>query len=279
MRSPNSVVAASFRRWWSADPMSMGAACAFYTLLSLAPLSIFLVVFFGWIAGPHVVADRLIADVGRFTGPQAAELVQNIINQSADVPTSIAATLVGLAIVVIGSLGMFGQIKGSLDRLWNMQIDSPFAVYIEGKIISFLTVCLLGITLIVSIGLSAAIPIIATVVGAKDGGFLLRIVGDLTSIGLSFFLLTFIFRYLPFKKVSWKSSGIGSIGTIVLFIIGRYLIQLYLTVSAPSSVYGAAGALIIILLWVYYSSQILFLGGALAIELDSDVMYSSGEKK
>lgn len=253
----------TFKEWSEDQAARLGAAVAYYTAFSLAPLLVIVIAIAGLVWGRQAVQGQIVGQVGGLVGTQGGQFVQSMIANASKPSSGIIATVVGLVTLLIGATGLFGELQDSLNTIWEIA-PKPRGIFatIKDRILSFAMVVviafLLLVSLVISTGLAAA--------GKYLGGALplpavvMEAVNFIISFVIVSFLFALIFKELPDAEVSWHDVGVGGVFTAFLFTIGKLAIGLYLGHSGATSTYGAAGALVLILLWVYYSSQILFFG-------------------
>jgi membrane protein len=250
---------------WSRDKVPrMGAALAYYTIFSLAPLLVIAIAIAGFVFGPDAVRGRITNQIQGLVGPDSAHAVQTMI-QSAHKPAhGVFATIFGIAVLLLGASGVFTEMQDALNTIWKVDTTSKTGVWnlIKGRFFSFGMVLGIGFLLLVSLLLSAALSAVAT----YASNFLPIPPAALHALDFSFSvlfiagLMALIFKFLPDVRISWGDVAIGAILTSLLFTIGKFLIGLYIGHSVTMSAYGAAGSVVIILAWIYYSAQILYFG-------------------
>jgi membrane protein len=252
---------------WSDDyAPSMGAAIAYYTAFSLAPLLIIVIALAGLVFGQEAARGEIVGQLAGLMGEQSAQTVQSLLtttnqNQSG----SLMASIVGFVTLLVGASSVFGELQSGLDRIWRAPAQeqrSGIIALFRARLLSFGMVVAMGFLLLVSLvvgaGLSAA--------GKWGGSFfpgalvLLQILNVVIGFAVTVALFASAYRILPRVHIAWSDVWIGAAVTALLFNIGKYLIGLYLGRAGVSSQFGAAGSLIIILVWVYYSAQIFLLG-------------------
>lgn len=230
----------------------------------MAPLLVIVIAVAGFVVGSRSeVRSEVLAQVSGVAGSEAAESVGQLIDNRISGRSGIAATIVGVITLLIGATGAFGQLKSALNTIW--EVEPPprrgFWQTIRERFLSFTLIVgvsfLLLVSLVVSAGLSFADEYFTSVFGF---GGLVHALNVTVSLGVVTVLFATMFKVLPDVKMRWRDVWVGSLFTALLFTAGRELIGLYLGTVSISSVYGAAGSLVIILLWVYYSAQILFFG-------------------
>lgn len=240
------------------------AALAFYTLFSLAPLAIVVVHVVGLLYGEAAARGELVEQIDGLIGSEAAVLVQTAVENAGRRGSGIVATLLGLGALGLGATTVFVQLQRGLNAMWNVQVKPGAGIrhLIKSRLLSFGVVISLGFLLVVSLLASTAISVVAKyLTGFVPGlGPVLHIVEALLSVAIISLLFAAVFRYLPDVEIGWHHVMFGSVLTAILFTVGKSLISLYLVRSTTVSAYGATGSLVIILLWVYYSAQIVFFG-------------------
>lgn len=259
------LVKETVREWQEDNVPLLAAALAYYTIFSLAPLLIIAIAiagaFFGEAAAQHEIAGQIQGMVGK----DGAEAIQSMI-QNANKPSAggSIATLFGVLTLLLGASGVFGQLQTALNTIWEVKPKPGQGLrsFLQSRFLSFAMVVVIGFLLLVSLVLSAMLAGVSSFFGS----FLpaLTTLGIILNFVLSFAVTTCLFaaiyKFLPDVKVPWSNLWVGAAVTSLLFSIGRFLIGLYLGNSAIGSTYGAAGSLIVILIWVFYSAQILLIG-------------------
>lgn len=244
--------------------LSRGAAVAYFTVFSLAPILIVVIAIAGFVFGEDAARGEIFAKLRSMVGADAAGLVQSMIQSAANRRSGILATVFSVIMLLLTASGVFGELQSSLNIIWKADPSAHSTVtrLIKARAQSLGLVATLGFILLVSLAISAALTAawhrIDRVVPGASG--LLRIV----NIGISFAITTVLFgavyKVLPDKKLEWRDVLIGSLFTALLYILGKTAIALYIGSSGVTSSYGAASALVVLLLWVYYSAQIFLLG-------------------
>ena len=243
--------------------LSRGAAIAFYVVTSLAPVLLIVVAVAGIVFGEEAVRGSLVKELGGVFGQQGGELIQTMLARSSEKSAGAAASILGLITVLITASGVFGEMQSALNRTWEVDTSNqPWFSMIRARAASLGLVAALGFFLIVSLAASAALAALGNYLGSHTAFAPLLLAGLNTVISLLLFTLLFaaIFKTLPDTPIPWRNVISGALITAILFTIGKSLIGWYLGTTAASSGYGAAGALILILLWSYYSAQIFLFG-------------------
>jgi membrane protein len=258
------VLIASLNSWFDHRASSKGAALAFYTLFSMTPILVLAIAFAGYVFGVEAAQGEIVAQIQGLVGPNGAKAIQALLAAARDPESGRVATLIAFALLLVGATSVFAELKGSLDEMWG--IDTPqrsaLGVLLRTRLLSFGMVLVLAFLLLVSLVVSAALVMLEHntygVLGGSAG--LLATLSSFISFGVIACMFAVIYKTLPDAPLSWRDVWIGAAFTTCLFSLGKYLIGLYLGNSGVASSFGAAGSLIALLLWVYYSAQIFFLG-------------------
>lgn len=236
--------------------MSLAGALSFYTALSLAPLLVILLRIASMLG--ESTQQKLVEQIQGVVGPQAGETIKSIIQSASQQPGwGSVMGIVSLLVLLFSASGVFAQLQSSLNHIWDVEPKPSGGVWgwLRKRLVSAGMVIALAFVLIVSLVASAAISMLL-----PGGGWMWDLVNLAVSLAVFTLLFAIIFKYLPDVKVQWRDVWVGAAVTAVLFAIGKTLIGLYLGKSAVASPYGAAGSLLILLIWVYYSSVLVFLG-------------------
>jgi membrane protein len=264
VKSGFDLIKASFKGWQEDGALDLGAALAYYTIFSLAPLLLIVIAVAGLVWGREAVQGQLMGQMQGIVGAQGAEAIQTMVANAGKQGSGVLATILGLATILFGATGVFVQLQSALDRIWNVQPKPGAGIwsFIRTRMISFGMVLGIGFLLLVSLVVTAAVAAVGKwATGLLPGGeTLVNILTFVVSFALITLLFAMIYKVLPDVEIAWRDVWIGAAVTALLFTIGKFLIGLYLAHSTVASTYGAAGSLVVLLLWIYYSSQILFLG-------------------
>jgi membrane protein len=264
------IFKAAVKRWLDRDAFQHAGSLAFFTLFSLAPLVIIVVAIVGTVFGEDAASGRISAAITDMVGAQAAKAVEGAVQRSRLEEAGLLPTILGIGALVFGATTVFAQMQSSLNRFWGVRAKPT-----RSGIVNFITVRLLSLSMVLIIGflmltsLVVSVAISGIVEYARDWipipGFAVTLIDLAVSLSVITVLFGMLFKILPDVYIRWADVWRGAFITALLFAIGKYLISLYLTHVAPASTYGAAGSLVLILLWVYYSSLILFFGTCLTI--------------
>jgi membrane protein len=250
---------------WSTDKCPrLGAALSYYTVFSLAPVLIMAIAVAGLVLGRDAAQGKIVEQLSGMLGADAARMLQAAVLKSSQHQAGILATVIGLATLLVGATGVMVELQDALDTVWKV-LPKPGASlkrFVRARILALALVLTLGFLLLVSLVLSAGLEIFVNWAGAwlprwVALGYILNYGVSIGVIALFFALL---FKWLPDAKVAWKDVWFGALVTSALFHVGKYLIALYIGRASVGSTFGAAGSLAVLLVWIYYSSQILLLG-------------------
>jgi membrane protein len=256
----------TFQEWLQDKAPQLGAALAYYTVFSLAPLVLVLLAIVGVIFrdDPAGTWDKITEQMGYFLDPSAVQVVQSIAQKASQPGKSTLATLIGVALALFGASGVFGQLQDALNTIWGVKAKPGRGVwgFLRSRFLSFAMVGGICFLLLVSLAIEALLKGFSHYVqSVLPGGIVIAltiyVVFDFAVVVL---LFAMIFKVLPDVEIQWRDVWIGAVMTAILFGIGKWLLGFYLGSGAAGSAYGAASSLITLLLWVYYSSQILLFG-------------------
>jgi membrane protein len=254
----------SFIAWMDDGAGSMGAALAFYTLFSMAPLLLLVIAIAGLVIGSDVARDLLMNQLTQLLGEQGATAVKSVLEAADKKGESIMAAAVSLVTLALGATTVFAELKRDLDKIWHYQPPKRrgWLIQITSRVGAFGMILVIGFLLMVSLVVSATVTAFGSMwaAGLPGSALLLRALEFLGSFFVITGLFAMIYKILPTGRIAWRDVWVGAAVTSLLFWIGKYLIGLYLGKSAVASPFGAAGTLVVVILWVYYSAQIFFLG-------------------
>lgn len=259
-----SMLRQTFLLWNEHEAPRLGAALAFYTILSLAPLIILVIAIIGLIFGDSKAKHELVGQAYGIMGRQGADAVKSLIEQAQRPVSGAFASIIGIVTLLFGASGVFSELRSALNEMWNVKPKSEGGVWetIKQRFFSFGMVLAVGFLLLVSLLITAALAALGTFFGEvmPVPEYVLGMINFLISMAGTAVLFALIFRYLPDTKIDWKDIWIGATVTAMLFTIGKFLIGLYLGKAAVGSAYGAAGSLVVVIVWVYYSAMIFLFG-------------------
>jgi membrane protein len=256
----------TFQEWIQDNAPQLGAALAYYTVFSLAPLILVLLAIVGVIFrdDPAGAWDKITQQMSYFLDPSALQVVQNIAQKASQPGKSTIATIIGVALALFGASGVFGQLQDALNTIWGVKAKPARGIwrFLRSRFLSFAMVAGICFLLLVSLAIEALLKGFSHYVqSVLPGGLVVALAVYLIfDFAVVVLLFAMIFKFLPDVKIQWRDVWIGAVMTAILFGIGKWLLGLYLGSGAAGSAYGAASSLITLLLWVYYSSQILLFG-------------------
>jgi len=262
------VLRCAVSEWLDHRASSKGAALAFYTLFSLAPILVLVIAVAGFFYGAEAAQGQLLSELRGLVGKQGAETIQAILAGAQNKETGRFATIVASILLFVGATTVFAELKDSLDEIWDVPKPTQAGVWnvVRTRLLSFGLILVLGFLLMVSLVVSAGLAVVERYIGGmwKEAALVLGWVAS----GISFLVIATLFgviyKLLPKIKLSWHDVTIGALGTAAMFTLGKFGIGLYIGNSGAADSFGAAGSLIALLLWVYYSAQIFFLGAEFA---------------
>jgi membrane protein len=251
--------------WVEAEPFELAAALSYYTLFSLAPLLLIAIGVAGLVFGREAAQNQIVEALQGMIGQDSAQSVQEMIQASNEKPkTGMLSTIIGFVALLFGAGGVVGQLQTSLNKMWEVTPKPGQGIwgFLRQRFFSFAMVLAIGFLLLVSLVVTAVLSSFTAMLGSLlgDATFLAHAIDILVSFGFVTLLFALIYKYVPDVEIQWKDVWVGAALTSILFTIGKYLIGLYIGTSGVGSTFGAAGSLITILVWVYYSSLIFFLG-------------------
>jgi membrane protein len=252
---------------WSVHRASrIGAALAFYTVFSLGPILLLAVVVAGFFFGQGAARGEIHQQVSTMLGAKAAAEVQTVLLRAHRPAAGIVATAISVVTLLFSADIALVELKSGLDEIWSVRTDTRrwYWEYLQSRLLSITLILSLGFLLLVSLAFGAALGALEAVSrGMFIVGIVLRSTSALLSFGLAVLLFATIYKVLPSVKLAWKDVAAGALITAVLFTVGKYAIGLYMGSSTVASMYGAAGSVIVVLLWVYYSAEVFLFGAEL----------------
>jgi membrane protein len=259
------VLVATFMGFINDNGLKLSASLAYYTIFSLAPLLIITISLAGLFVPPDVATGRLYPEISHYVGPQAALQIQAVLKNLQLAGKSFTAVIIGVVVLLLGASSIFVEIQDSLNIIWRVKAKPKrgWLKLIQNRFLSF--------SLIISLGFLLLASLIVNLVIHALGGWIERFLPAVTklliegiNLALTFIIISvlfgIIFKFLPDVKIRWKDVRSGAFFTAVLFMIGQYAINYYIQYTARSSAYGAAGSILVILVWIYYTSAILYIG-------------------
>ena len=253
----------AFRAWLADAAPRLGASLAYYTLFSLAPILLVVIAIAGFAFGEEAVRGQIVTQIDQLVGTEGAEAVQTLLRGARQEKGGTLATILGTITFLLATTGAFLELQYALNRVWRVQPKPGLSVraLLLDRLRSFGIVVAIGFLLLVSLAVSAALAALGDVLGRAPGLPAIWVAVN-TALGVVVIAVLFalLFKYLPDVELRWRDVWIGGFVTALLFTAGKQLIGLYLGKSATASSYGAAGSVVVLLLWVYYTSQVVLLG-------------------
>ena len=249
--------------WSDHQASRIGAALAFYTVFSLGPILLLAVAVAGFFFGRGTAQGEVYQQMTTLVGPQAAAQVQMVLQHAHRPTAGLVATAISLVTLLLSADTALVELKSGLDEIWSVPAEARrwYWDYLRTRLLSVALIFALGLLLLASLLLSAALGALETLSsGILVVGVILRWTNSLISFGLAALLFATVYKVLPSVRLAWKDVAVGALITAVLFIAGKYAIGAYLGSSTVASTYGAAGSVIVVLLWVYYSAQVFLFG-------------------
>jgi membrane protein len=262
------VMRCAVTEWMAHRAASKGAALAFYSLFSLAPILVLVIAVAGFFYGREAAQGQLLNELRGLVGPQGAETIQAILAGAQNKDSGLFATIIASVLLVVGATSAFSELKDSLDEIWDMPPpkDASWWDTVRTRLLSFGLILTLGLLLMTSLVVSAALSVVEKYLGGIWHST--TVILGWVAWGFGFLVIATMFgaiyKLLPRAKLSWHDVSIGALGTAIMFMVGKFAIGLYIGNSGTTDSFGAAGSMIALLLWVYYSAQIFFLGAEFA---------------
>lgn len=258
------IVKDTIQGWSDHNALRLGAALAYYTVFAMAPLFLIAIAIAGLVFGPEAANRQLFGQINDMVGNSGGEAIQAMVAGANKPRAGTWATIVGAVTLLVGAAGVFLSLQEALNTIWQVRQKAGYGIrhFIKARLLSFAMVLVLGFLLLVSLIVSAALAALGKFLSGllPEEEILWQVVNFVISLGIITVLFAAIFKVLPDVKVPWRHVWWGALVSALLFDLGKFALGLYLGRSSFGSIYGAAGSLMIVLLWVYYSSQTLFLG-------------------
>lgn len=277
-RATWAVLADSFKAFIVAEPFRLAAALSYYSLLSMAPLLLIVIGTAGLVFGEGSVRNELIDQIRVLTGEHGASLAETVIANAEGLERSATSLILGGGLMLFGATTVFAQLQGALNEIWRVEAAPANAVlgFLRHRLLSFALILAMGFLLMVSLVTSAVLAALQAYLGTLEIASVTawQILNAAVSFGSATVLIAMIFKYLPDALIPWRDVWFGALITAVLFVAGKYLIGLYLGQASIGSVFGAAGSVVVFMVWIYYAG-LIFLFGA---EITRTVARHRGER-
>lgn len=260
-----SLLKDTFKEWSDDDPFRQSAVIAYYAIFSLPALLVIIISLAGLAFGREAVSGEISSQIGDIMGDKAAEDVENMIARVSEKKSSILATIIGVATLLFGATGVFAQLQKSLNIIWEVEPKpkKPWLAMLRARMFSFGLILSIGFLLLISLVVTSLLSVLSEWIKTRMPDFVVYIffvINFLTSFGTITVLFALMFKILPDAKIRWRSVWVGAMVTAFLFSLGKFLLGIYFGKTDPVSAYGAAGSVVLILLWVSYSCMIVFFG-------------------
>jgi membrane protein len=260
------ILGRAFVAWWNDSILRLGASLAYYTLFAIAPILLVAIAVAGTVFGDDAVRGEIVGQVNGLIGNEGAVAVQALLKGAALRGDSHLATIVGSVTFVLAACGAFLELQSAFNTIWRVT-PSPASggqvkAFVLDRLRSFGLVVAVGFLLMVSLAISAALAAFGAWLGRQAPGVpaVLTVLNSVVSLVVTSALFAMLFKFLPDVELDWPDVATGAVVTAILFAIGKHVIGLYIGQSSTASAYGAAGSVLVLLLWVYYSSQIVLIG-------------------
>jgi membrane protein len=264
LKTIQELVTKSFKEWSEDKASRLAAAMAYYTVFSIAPLLIITVAIAGWFFDRTVAQEQLIAQFSALIGQQGAEILQTMLESASKPANNLIASIIGIVTLMFGASGVFNAMQDALNTIWEVTPKPKRGLrgIIKDRTLSFSMVLVIGFLLLVMLVVSALLSAITNYFSGdiETTAIVMQVINFFISFIITTVMFAMIFKIVPDVEVAWRNVWLGAVVTSILFSVGRFAIGTYLGNSTVTSAYGAAGSLVVILIWVYYSAQILFLG-------------------
>ncbi|SKC82348.1 YihY/virulence factor BrkB family protein [Ohtaekwangia koreensis] len=260
-----SLLKSTYRQWNERDPFSNSATIAYYTIFSLPGLLVIIINLAGYFFGQEAVTNQISAQINDMIGTGTAKDVESIIAKASENKGSTLASIIGIATLLFGATGVFYKLQQILNQMWEVkpQPKQKFLKLIRDRIFSFGLILVVGFLMLISLVISAGLSAVRDwVVGYLSESLIIvfRVVDIVVSLGIVTLLFAAIYKFLPDARIRWKDVWIGATLTAILFVIAKFALGFYFGNADPASTYGAAGSVILIMLWVTYAGMILLFG-------------------
>ncbi len=268
VQKARSLVKEAFSEWKEDNASRLAASLAYYTTFSITPLLVLIIAVAGLLGGHHPVRDQVMAQIDGLVGNEGRLFVEDMLANASQPHKGILASTVGTLVLLFGALGVFTELQNSLNTIWEVKpkpvkdMKQSIWRFLRQRILSFSMVLTIGFVLVASLAVNAALSAFGNYVlnTSESPVWLAQMMNLLISFVVITLLFAMMFKFLPDAEITWRDVWLGAAVTSLLFSLGKFAIGFYLGHSSVGSTFGAAGSLVIILIWVYYSAQIFFFG-------------------
>jgi membrane protein len=256
------------KSWWDKDPFRQSAVIAYYAIFSIPGLLVLITAVAGYFWEPETITTNIRNEISMTIGWETAQQVEEILNRARESKSTTFGTVIGLGVLLLGATGVFVELQKTFNQIWKVETatqKSGILAVLRSRLFSFGLIIVIAFTLLISLVISTVITALSDWMRVDASAFMIQvfnIIDIILSIGIIGLLFAMMFKILPDAKIKWRHVWLGSFITSILFGLGKNLISYYFGASEPTSatLYGAAGSVVLILLWVSYSSMILFFG-------------------
>ncbi len=259
-----SLLKTTYTKWSDHHAPRLGASVAFYTLLSFAPLLVLTVAVIALVFDPQKAQHGLIDQAKQMIGDRGADAVKSLLTNAQKPSSGVIASVIAFATLLFGASGVFTELRDALNIIWDAEPKNASGLMgmVKERLFSFGMVLSVGFLLLVSLILSAGLALLGKFFGGLVPlpAFVFEIINFVVSFAVITLLFALLFKFVPARAISWRDVWVGAVGTALLFTIGKMLLGLYMGKAGVGSAYGAAGSLVAVIVWVYYSAQIFFFG-------------------
>jgi membrane protein len=259
-----SLTKQTFSEWSDDKGGRLGAALSYYTVFSLAPLLLIVISVAGLVFGRTAAEGGLFSQLAGVVGPEAAHLIQSAVSKASQTKAGVLGTVIGVVALLAGATGVVIELQGALDTVWKVAPKPNRGIWgvVRTRLLSVAMILSLGFLLLVSLVISAALAALSGWLRAVFGDIAIVswVIDAVVALAVISTLVALIYKILPDAEVAWRDVWVGAVATGILFMVGKYLIGLYVGKASVGSAFGAAGSLAVLLVWIYYSAQIVLLG-------------------
>ncbi len=253
------------KAWMAADPFRQSAVIAYYAIFSIPALLVIIITLAGFAFGKEAVQGEISSQIGSAIGSDAADSVEEMIAKAGAQKNSIWATIISVITLILGATGVFAQLQISLNQIWEVKVTAKkkWLKSLKDRLFSFGLIISIGFLLLISLLLSTGLSAFSEWIKVHLPDFMLyvfQLLNFVISFGVVAVLFAMMFKILPDARIQWRDVWIGAIATSLLFVIGKFALGFYFGKANPGSTYGAAGSIVLIMLWVSYSCMIVFFG-------------------
>ena len=255
----------TFKAWNAKDPFRQSAVIAYYSVFSMPGLLVLIIAITGYFFGRDIVNGNIIQEVSKTMGPDTAKQVGDMLASATKTKTSVIGSIIGLVVLLMGATGVFVELQKTLNTIWEVKVAAKSGIWavVKSRLFSFGLILAIAFLLLISLVVSTGLAAMGNLLHANDSGFvtvIFNVINFIVSLAIISALFAMMYKILPDAQIEWKHVWLGAFLTGLLFTIGKTALAFYFGKADPASGYGAAGSIVLILLWVSYSSMILFFG-------------------